>query len=198
MQPVAKPNRGSSAVHRALPTGWVAEPSAAGSCYGNGDERTEYGRSRETTRDQHPPRSAGGPRGAQLPVPATMSSRPDRLSRLTVVAREMGARKFDPRTDRSQLTTVHYRTPDYLADRQQIYRFAQPRQGSMAQWLFDLGLTGLRPSPTSCSSEQGCWAHSPTRTPAERTAGGVSSLAYEPPKRLGAREGDDDRSPMCR
>ena len=35
---------------------------------------------------------------------------------------------MDPRVDRQHLTTVSYRTGDLLADRQQLYRFVQPKK----------------------------------------------------------------------
>ena len=45
---------------------------------------------------------------------------------------------FDPRTDRATLIGVSYRTGRFLADRQQIYRFAAHQTEAMAQWLFGL------------------------------------------------------------
>ena len=63
-------------------------------------------------------------------------------------ARRSGERDepFDPRTDRAILTGVSYRTGGYLADRQQIYRYAVNRSETMAQWLFGLigGIDALR------------------------------------------------------
>jgi SAM-dependent methyltransferase len=46
--------------------------------------------------------------------------------------------RVDPRTDRATLTGVSYRTGGFLADRQQIYRFAERQAGTMSQWLFGL------------------------------------------------------------
>jgi SAM-dependent methyltransferase len=46
--------------------------------------------------------------------------------------------RFDPRTDRATLIGVSYRTGGFLADRQQIYRFAAHQTETMAQWLFGL------------------------------------------------------------
>ena len=46
--------------------------------------------------------------------------------------------RFDPRTDRAILTGVSYRTGGFLADRQQIYRFAVRQSETMPQWLFGL------------------------------------------------------------
>jgi SAM-dependent methyltransferase len=46
--------------------------------------------------------------------------------------------RFDPRTDRATLIGVSYRTGGYLADRQQIYRFAADHTETMAEWLFGL------------------------------------------------------------
>ena len=53
---------------------------------------------------------------------------------------------FDPRTDRATLTGVSYRTGGFLADRQQIYRFAARHSKTMPQWLFGLigGVEALR------------------------------------------------------
>ena len=44
----------------------------------------------------------------------------------------------DPRTDRRHLTTISYGTGDLLADRQQLYRFAQPKKEPITEWLFAL------------------------------------------------------------
>ncbi|HEY6429607.1 MAG TPA: class I SAM-dependent methyltransferase [Acidimicrobiales bacterium] len=54
--------------------------------------------------------------------------------------------RVDPRTDRATLTEVSYRTGKFLADRQQIYRFAVRRAETMPQWLFGLlgGVDALR------------------------------------------------------
>jgi SAM-dependent methyltransferase len=54
--------------------------------------------------------------------------------------------RVDPRTDRATLTEVSYRTGKFLADRQQIYRFAVRRAETMPQWLFGLlgGADALR------------------------------------------------------
>jgi SAM-dependent methyltransferase len=46
--------------------------------------------------------------------------------------------RVDPRTDRATLTGVSYRTGAFLADRQQIYRFAERQAETMSQWLFGL------------------------------------------------------------
>lgn len=52
---------------------------------------------------------------------------------------------LDPRTDREQLTTVAYESNALLGDRQQIYRFAQPRAEPITEWLYNLvgGATAL-------------------------------------------------------
>lgn len=42
----------------------------------------------------------------------------------------------DPRTDRDLLRTASYGTGDLLADRQQIYRFVEPRREPVTEWLF--------------------------------------------------------------
>ena len=51
---------------------------------------------------------------------------------------EQPGERFDPRTDRATLTGVSYRTGDFLADRQQLYRFAVDRTETVSQWLFGL------------------------------------------------------------
>lgn len=51
---------------------------------------------------------------------------------------EASSSAFDVRTDRQQLTTVAYGTGDLLADRQQIYRYMQPPQEPITDWLYGL------------------------------------------------------------
>jgi SAM-dependent methyltransferase len=51
---------------------------------------------------------------------------------------EGGGNPPDPRTDRRHLTTISYGTGDLLADRQQLYRFVQPKKEPITEWLFGL------------------------------------------------------------
>jgi SAM-dependent methyltransferase len=44
----------------------------------------------------------------------------------------------DPRTDRERLRTVAYGTGDFLANRTQLYRFAEPRREPITDWLYNL------------------------------------------------------------